>query len=1030
MAHLLSFQNAENNWSNGLPIGNGVMGAMAYFEDGALHLPVNHYEVYYNIKSEVLPDELLEKEPAISREDGAKRHADYRQMADFNTPPENEPFQLYRNKRGATGIGYGNNHPHHSHPATAELVFCFDEALKGGEHILSLSVEEALVSFLISKDERSLSLTVYHAREDAIVIEVKEKGGKGLLRGVTLLHPVFRASRRPDVSFAQRGEDTVSFCVNDILPPAKESSAPKPFSFACALKANTASLSLGETAEREAFVSVSPQAESYQLVFAVFTQFRYEALPDYAVLDALSADTNKLRAEHEAYWQEFFSRANISLPDKFLEKVWYVNQYALDCCSGKDGVMKHHACGLNGLWDVKRPNIWGSLWYWDVNIQASFAGVFSSNHLELGKVFSDGLLSYVPSGLRFAQETHGLDGLAIDYPYYVYYCVWPWCAQYLWFQYEYSQDKNYLQNEAYPVFLKLCEFTLGLFELDEKTGLYYVYPDISPEQGPLTHNTVSTVASVKYMLSFTLEAAKILNDDSPILKDIAHLLAHLPPYATCEDTKHGRRFKDSDDAPDNLWIRHPGMLMPVFPSAEIDVDSDEAEKALADNTINFLEDNCEIGIFQGSWLSAASSRLGNGQRALRLLYERGIDHMLRSNGLTAEATERFMNFCLKLREPLYYPCMMEFTGEMLAAVNEMLLQSQKGIIRVFPALPNGDPEYDRMVRRAQSIHEYQARYNEYPAWRDVSFSKLLAKGAFEVSAEMKEGALLWIEIHSRAGGFARVSSPCGLDGFSVYKDGASVPFSYDEEKLLLTFETEKGSTYLIKKDASVSAHSLSVAKEDLAGTLSHLSYTKRRIFLGEDRDTAWQKAFDGFIRDYYFGNLRVEPHTTYKFDFTDKKQPEKDYGGYMPRQTLSAEPGMILSSRVFHPVGADVFDEFLGYGFETADGLCVEKTEKDDMLLSDCVTGIAPASFILELPRGYYEAFIISGSDKEATDTVIEAAGCRIGGKPLAPGEYLAERLPFKAERDGKIHIRVSSASGGKWHLNILFLNYRGGYGF
>ena len=1029
MAHVISFENAENNWSNGLPIGNGVMGAMAYFENGALHLPVNHYEVYYNIKSEVLPEELLAKQPTASREEGAKIHADYRAMADFNQPPKGEPFHLYRSRRGSKG-GYGNTHPHHSHPATAELVFCFDEALLGGAHTLSLSVEEATVSFTIEKDGKRLSIIVYHAREDAIVLNVTEEGGKGLLRGISLLHPVFRVSRIPAVSFSQRGEDTVALCVEDVLPPATKQSEEKPFSFACALKADGASLSLGKTDKREAFAEISTSAASYQLIFAVFTQFRYQALPDYAVLDAWSASLDSLSTAHKAYWQAFFSRANISLPDKFLEKVWYVNQYALDCCSGKDGVMKHHACGLNGLWDVKRPNIWGSLWYWDVNIQASFAGVFSSNHLELGKVFSDGLLSYASSALRYAKEMHGLDGLAIDYPYFVYYCVWPWCAQYLWFQYEYSLDKDYLKNEAYPVFLKLCEFCLGLFEKNEKTGFYEVYPDISPEQGPLTHNSVSTVASVKYMLSFTLEAARILEDDAPILKDIAHLLENLAPYAVCEDTKYGRRFKDSDDAPDNLWIRHPGLLMPVFPAAEIDIESTEEERALVDNTIKFLEDNCEIGIFQGSWLSAASSRIGKGQRALRLLYERGIDHMLRSNGLTAEATERFMNFCLKLREPLYYPCMMEFTGEMLAAVNEMLLQSQKGVIRVFPALPDGDPEFDRMLRGGLGDSDYNARFNNYPAWRDVAFSKLLAKGAFEVSAEVKEGALLYIALHSCAGGTARVSTPLGLEGFSVYKDGAPVPFTYEKEKALLTFETEKGATYLIKKDAEACVCALVSSPEDKAGCISHTAYTKRRIFLGEDKDTHWKKAFDGFIRDRYYGNVRMANHTTYKFDFTDKKSPEKDYGAYMPRQTI-IEPGLLLSTRVFFPIAKDAFDTYYGYGFDCAEGLTVEETGKDDMLLSDCITGTSPNAFVLELPRGYYEAFVISGSDKEATDTVLMGEdGCRIGGKPLAAGEYMAERLPIKVERDGKTRIFVSSASGGKWHLNLLFLNFRDGYGF
>lgn len=184
-------------------------------------------------------------------------------------------------------------------------------------------------------------------------------------------------------------------------------------------------------------------------------------------MDAWTRTLPCLKAAHADYWRAFFDRASIRLPDRFLENVYYVNLYALDCCSGKDGVMKHHACGLNGLWDIKHPSLWGSMWYWDVNIQASFAGVFTGNRLALAKVFSDGLRSYFTRAKAFAISQHGMHGAAIDYPYSFYYSTWPWCAQYLWFLYEYSQDKAYLKNEAYPVFLALCEFCLDLFKWDE-----------------------------------------------------------------------------------------------------------------------------------------------------------------------------------------------------------------------------------------------------------------------------------------------------------------------------------------------------------------------------------------------------------------------------------------------------------------------------------------------------------------------------------------------------------------------------------
>ena len=179
--------------------------------------------------------------------------------------------------------------------------------------------------------------------------------------------------------------------------------------------------------------------------------------------------------------------------------------------------MRHHACGLNGLWDIRRPNLWGSLWYWDVNIQAAFAGVFSSNRLDLAKVFSDGLISYCDLAEKYAQDVHNLEGISADYAYPFYYSCWPWCAQYLWFLYEYSLDEDYLRNDAYPVFIRLCKFFEGLLEYDEGTDTYGIYPDICPEQGPLSHSTTITIACVKYLFEFTLEAAKILGDSSPLL---------------------------------------------------------------------------------------------------------------------------------------------------------------------------------------------------------------------------------------------------------------------------------------------------------------------------------------------------------------------------------------------------------------------------------------------------------------------------------------------------------------------------------
>jgi len=1003
--HSVIFKNCENSWKNALPLGNGCFGAMAFWQDGSLSLPLNHYEVYYNISTAVLPEDKLKAVKDTA--DPGSIHRAFRARADRNQPKEGEPFYYYRLDKNQA-VGYATSSFSGSYPSTGELRFETAASLRGEDTLLALDLADAAVRLDVGG---KLSLETYTARQDVMVTHIRQSE-HGLLPKFHIEYPAARDREYPDVTVMQTDAHTFAWTVEMKL------SDTKPFRFAGVVRLSGASGNLENNA-----ITITEAGEDFTVLCAVLTQWRYaDPLSDgIRLVGEYEASLDTLREEHRAYWAEFFSRSRITIPDKFLERVYYINQYALDCSSGRDGVMKHHACGLNGLWDIRHPNLWGSMWYWDVNIQAAFAGVFSSNRLELGKVFSDGLLTYVELAEKFAKNTHGMSGAALDYPYTDYYCVWPWCAQYLWAQYEYSQDTDYLRNEAYPLFVKLCRFALELFAYDESRGKYVVYPDISPEQGPLAHNTVITVASVKYMLKFTLEAAEILGESGAFLDDCRRLYENLPDYPTVTDN-YGTRLLDSEDAPANLWIRHPSMLMPIFPTGEIDLTSPQEMLDLARNTITFLEEHCEIGVFQVSWLAAAAARLGDGQKALRLLYEMGIDHLLRSNGLAAEENERFMNFCLIMRQPLYYPCMMEFTGEMLAAVNEMLLQSHGGVIRLFPAMPDGDPEYDRLIRRGYSLHEYEDRFNHYPAWTDVRFDRMLARGAFEISAELKDAKIAWTTVTSRVGGTVRLTSPYPLDGASVFCGDSAVTFTLENN--VLTFPTEAGCTYEIRCAGTPAALPAEPAERDV---LTHLTYTKRRIFLGEDAESEYLRKLDSFVRDWYLGNVRLENHTVYKFDFGGTE--EKDYSGTLLRQGFAAER-MFLKAMNFIRHEADAYSIYRGYGFTDADGLPVTDSLRTvdrggpDEIRRDFAEGEEPACFCIEAPRGQYELLVISGDAEEDSVTALEAVGGRsCGGKVVKAGTWQCELIPVIHERDGRIILRISSKPGYKWKLNALLMN-------
>ncbi|MBR5314048.1 MAG: hypothetical protein IKU45_01390, partial [Clostridia bacterium] len=670
MKHSVIFKNTVNKWDNALPLGNSIFGCMLYYEKNRLFMPMNHYEVYYNIKKNVLPSDIFAN--AVPAEDPGAYCRQRKEQADYNQPKEGEPHSFYNAwKQVVFSREYYSIGPlSESYPLTGDIEFTFNKSLDGADSNLALYVQDAKTSFSLKKDKKKLEIETIVARKDCIINQFKQSE-EGLVDTVHIVFNPYRDLVLPNVEYKQIDSHTFVYTVTNELKGKDDS---KTFVFSGTISLVDAEGTLAKT-EKGADIKITKAKNKFYMLTSIVTDWKY-ADPEndgITLMREYESDIKGMYKEHKKYWDDFFSRGNICIPDKFLEHIYYINEYTLDCCSGKDGVMKHHACGLNGLWDVKHPTLWGSMWYWDVNIQASFAGAFSSNRLDWGKIFSDGFLTYTDLATKFARDRHNFTGVAADYPAPFYYCIMPWCAQFLWNLYEYSLDKDYLRDEAYPMFIKIAENLLQVFEYDENTDKYNVYPDISPEQGPLAHNTTITIACTKYLLKFTLESAEILGDNSPLLEKCKHLLDRLPEYALSKsDNMHGIHYNDSHDAPDNLWLRHPSLLMPLYPIGEFDIDSDKEIVKYWSNTIDHIEDNSEISIFGCSWLAAAAARLGRGQTALRMIYERGIDHMLRSNGLTAEETDHFINYCLMPRQMLYYPCMMEFTGEMLAAVNEML----------------------------------------------------------------------------------------------------------------------------------------------------------------------------------------------------------------------------------------------------------------------------------------------------------------------------------------------------------------------
>lgn len=1029
--HTVRYENASSGWNEAMPLGNGHFGGMMFFEDNRLTMAMNHYEVYYQ--------KLHRYSKKYRNGDGRDFRRQYgftfeelkRRTMEMYRNADEGPFYLYGDSFSENNMyrKYGKPSGGASHYPTGEIQLFPATGLADPDCCsLTLNVEEAYVSLQIEKEKSKLDVKTIVAREgDFVVTQIKQTNG-GLAEAFAMSVPVRRYADM-SVKYEQIDDTTFAY-TGSFYPDGEDKERYGPFTFLVVTKLIGAK-GEADVAPDALFVRLRDAGEHVTLLTTVVTEEETKELLPTALrrVGESAAQVGRLMESHQSYWNSFWSRSSVTLPDKMLEDLWHINLYALACSSGKGGRMYEQACGLNGLWDIKQPTKWGSMWYWDVNIQAAFWPLYTANHLEIAEAFNDGLLAYTKEAEKMAQQFYGMEGIAADYPHALYLSIWPWCAQFMWDYYRYSMDRQFLEEKAYPLFCGILKFFEAYLQYDAEQDRYMAFPDISPEQGPLTRNSVSTLSSVKYLLEIAVEASAIVGGPEAERSKWSGMAARLVPYPTGVSGTYGDVFKDSDWAPADLHLRHPSLLMPIYPIGEIDKYSAEPLRKRAENTLRLAGDHTEYGVFQFGWLSAAASRLGKGNTALRLLYEQGIDLSLRSNGLFSEETERWVNFCNITNEPLYYPHMMEASGEVVAAVNEMLLQSYSGVIEVFPAVPSGEPEPERTIGMYE--HDVVKKVRSYGKWSDCSFRGLLAVGAFEVSAALRNGCTVWIRIKSLAGEQAAVRNPfpASIEAkVSRYDASGWVAADYRLDNGNFVFATKPNDQYMI--------HPAAVHVEDLLSEEQpehsvnadyprvHEAHTGRRVFLGKNRNTQHDKLLDHVTFDYYSGNYRESRKAAYRLDFgVDMKLLDKDYFQALPRQ-VHMDQGVI--GQTFRKMTTEsLFSPFTGIGWEKPDGLTASDSGGGDLLRRDWIGGTEENTFVLELPAGRYDALFVSGDNDAPSWTEIEIAGQSVWSpeRALRAGEFMSELLPIHQRKDGYAKIRFRTKAGMQWRINLLIVN-------
>ncbi|MCK9212779.1 MAG: hypothetical protein M0P61_18285, partial [Ignavibacteriaceae bacterium] len=935
--HKIEYKNAYSSWDEALPLGNGHFGVMGYFDKiEGLNFFINHYDVYYR-KRDIYADE---NRPAC--------YDIVRLPVQVNPPIEEISKHAFEAHNDSDHRGH-NWYPAGLNPALKETYGRMDigvghviagnlklslnkEFVQLSEFNTQLNIEKACLDFEfeghLNSKKQKLSIRSIVARDSDVFVTHIEQTHPSMVKAVTIEIPLNRlvrintekGSKNTDVFYFES-----SFLADEYdwaYKPDDFKNIPMRYVFMIRLLGTTGQI-VEDTSSNKMTLKLDEASKDFTILSTVTTRFESENIRKNAIVKLGNAADNlsELRQSHQEYWDSFWSKSSIEIPDKVLETLWYLHLYSLACCDGHGAHLYEQACGLNGLWDIKAPTQWGSSFYWDVNIQQSYWPVFTANHLELGESFQKALLSYVEQAKKRAKSFFNLEGIAADFPYDFYFNIWPWCAQYLWWHYEYSGDKDFLRQKAYPLFKDILRFFYGFVRYDDQTGQVVIFPDVSPEQGPLTPNSTILIACLKFLLKFSIAANRILQESIDDLKQWEQMLSKMPAYPIEQSKDFGEIIKDSPWASATQFLAHSSLLMPVYPIGEISKRSPHSERQIALNTLDYAQKKQAIGSHNFAWLANTAARLGLGDLALNILYDKGIAWQMRANGMFAEETDRWSQSNALSVDSIYCPPLIEGGSAAVAAINEMLLASFDGILEIFPAVPKGEVFYQT---KYDSNGIPRERRVGYPlSWDTCGFKKLLAEGAFEVSSVRQNGSTEFVMIKSLAGNLVRLINPFSSDKLSVISDNSvSVDYKYLDGVIL--FETERNKTYCITVFGKKHSEKNDANTDLINCPMIRISPTQRRVFLGKDHNTNFYRAVDSMTLDYLAGNKAISQITTYKFDFTEKGLL-KDYRDALAPQFSYLDMEEELAIKLgpdFRKVDTNsAYSVYSGFGWRQIEGL-------------------------------------------------------------------------------------------------------------
>lgn len=287
------------------------------------------------------------------------------------------------------------------------------------------------------------------------------------------------------------------------------------------------------------------------------------------VTDALRKGYDALFPSHRAWWRAYNARSEICVPDDYIQSRYNMGNYLLGSASRKG----NFPMPLQGLWtacDDQYLPPWKGDYHHDLNTELTYLSFLKANRLEQGECFLDYLASLTERGRDFARDFYDADGICLpavmDIDGYALggwpmYSLSPtnqlWLCQSFERCYAYTGDKEFLRKTAYPFIEQSARCILSLLQEDAE-GFYVLPVSSSPEihdntqKSFLTPNSNYDQALLLYTFSCLARLADVLGkaDDRRLweatlqkLRPLAVNAAHVLRLSPDEDLRESHRHQ-------------------------------------------------------------------------------------------------------------------------------------------------------------------------------------------------------------------------------------------------------------------------------------------------------------------------------------------------------------------------------------------------------------------------------------------------------------------------------------------------------